>query len=98
MTVLVTLFGGDPKWHLKNHATLNTDVICPRLKMLVDELSLVRRKVVTFQNELPKYRKLYEKKLQEKSQRRQKCFRNLYTGDRGLCNGEYPRILMVAKR
>ena len=64
--VLVTMFGGDPKWHLKKHATLNTDRTFPRLQQLVEELASVRRKVVTFQNQLPKYRKLYDRKLKEK--------------------------------
>ena len=64
--VLVTLFGGDPKWHLKSSATLNLDDTFPRLQQLVEELISVRRKVVTFQNQLPKYRKLYVRKLQEK--------------------------------
>ena len=64
--VLVTLFGGDPKWHLKNNATLNTSITYPRLQQLVAELTTVRRKVVNFQNQLPKYRKMYERKLKEK--------------------------------
>ena len=64
--VLVTLFGGDPKWHLKNSATLNLNDTFPRLQQLVEELGSVRRKVVTFQNQLPKYRKLYDRKLKEK--------------------------------
>ena len=64
--VLVTLFGGDPKWHLKKNATLNTSIVYPRLQQLVDELSTVRRKVVKFRNQLPKYRKMYERKLKKK--------------------------------
>lgn len=64
--VLVTLFGGDPKWHLKKHATVNLNRTLPRLQQLVNELTSVRCKVVTFQNQLPKYRKLYERKLKEK--------------------------------
>ena len=64
--VLVTLFGGDPKWHLKKNATLNTSITYPRLQQLVDELNSVRRKVVKFMNQLPKYRKMYERKLKEK--------------------------------
>ena len=64
--VLVTLFGGDPKYHLKNHATKNVDRTFHRLQQLVNQLKAVRCKVVAFQNELPKYRKLYERKLKEK--------------------------------
>ena len=64
--VLVTLFGGDPKWHLKGRATVNKDRTFPRLQQLVEELSSVRRKVVTFQNQLSRYKGLYDRKLREK--------------------------------
>ena len=64
--VLVTFFGGDPKWHLEKHCTLNIDRTFPRLEKIKDELRIIRRKVVTFQNELPKYKRLFDRKLKEK--------------------------------
>ena len=64
--VILTLFGGDPKYHLKQYATLNVGSLLPRLEGMVDQLSLTRHKVVTFQNKDPRYYEMYKRKLCEK--------------------------------
>ena len=62
--VLVTLFGGDPSWKLE--VEQKSDVLYPKLQQLVTDLAVVRHNVVTWQNEIPKYKELYNQKLKQK--------------------------------
>ena len=62
--VLVTLYGGDPSWKLE--VERNSDLPYPELQQLVTDLAVVRHNVVTWQNEIPKYKELYNQKLKQK--------------------------------
>ena len=62
--VLVTLFGGDPSGKLE--VERNSDFLYPELQQLVTDLAVVRHNVVTWQNEILKYKELYNKKLKQK--------------------------------